>query len=245
MKYIFGNWKMNHTSTEARQFVAEFKRQKLPQDTVFGIAVPFPYIKEINKKLGKKCKIGAQNVSFASKGAFTGEVSAEMLLDCGASFCLVGHSERRQLLGVTDQQINQKLLQLKNFNITPILCVGESCEEYKDNKTEEVLTRQLKEGLKGLKYADVAGMIVAYEPVWAIGTGKTASLRNIKRNLSFIRKALVKILGKHDIKVLYGGSVTESNAEELLSDSSVDGALVGGASLKASSLVNIGRNIRR
>ncbi len=245
MKYIFGNWKMNHTSTTVRQFIAEFKRQKLPQDTVFGIAVPFPYVKEISKKLHKKCKIGAQNVSFASKGAFTGEVSAEMLADCGATFCLVGHSERRQLLGVTDQQINQQLLQLKSFNITPILCVGENGDEYQDNKTEEVLARQLQEGLKGLKYAEVAGMIVAYEPVWAIGTGRTATLKNIKRNLNFIRKTLVKLLGKNDIKILYGGSVNEANAEELLSDAAVDGALVGGASLNAVSFINIGRNIRR
>ena len=233
---------MNNVGSDVTSFIQKFKKQKLPKDIVYGLAVPFPYISEVSRGLGKLCKIGAENVGFAEKGAYTGEVSSAMLADFDMDFCLVGHSERRHIMKETNKQINQKIFQLIRSGITPVLCVGETEKEYKAGKTEEVLKEQLFEGLNGVILNNV-DIMIAYEPVWAIGSGVTPTAKDIKKNFIFIKKILKEIFGKNDIKVLYGGSVKPSNAKELLSDSIVEGALVGGASLVVEDFVNIGRNL--
>jgi len=244
MKYIFGNWKMNNTSSEVQTFIKKFKKEKLPKGVIYGLAVPFPYIKEVAKGLDTLCLVGAENVCFAEKGAYTGEVSASMLADCKMNFCLVGHSERRQFFKETEAQINQKIFQLKNNGIIPVLCIGETEKEYKAGKTQEVLQAQLSADLQGVEQKkDFVDIMIAYEPVWLIGSGQTPTAKDIKKNFTFIKKVLKEILGENEIKVLYGGSVKSSNAKELLSDEMVDGALVGGASLVVEDFINIGRNL--
>lgn len=237
---------MNQSVSEVDAFVKAFKHIKLDDDVVYGLAVPYLHIEKMQKKLGKKVQVGAENVSYAEKGAFTGEISASMLVDFDVDFCLVGHSERRHIFNETDEQVNQKIKLLIKNGITPILCVGETLEEFDAGKTQKVLKAQIEKGLDGIKQ-DLCGLIVAYEPVWAIGTGKTATKEGIIKNISFIKKCLVDVLGKDgkDVAVLYGGSVKKENAAELLSDKIVDGALVGGASLEAGGFVEIGKNIIR
>ncbi len=244
MKYIFGNWKMNNCSADIDMFASAFENQEVSEEIIYGLALPFPYIKEGVQKLGSKCMIGAQNTSFAEKGAWTGEVSASMLADCGVQFCLVGHSERRTLFQEKNNEINQKIQQLLNCDITPMLCIGETEEAYQEGKTQEVLKNQLSEGLNGLEVA--SKIIIAYEPVWAIGTGRTPTPEEIKQTFIFIKKTLKEMFGENEIKVLYGGSVKPSNAESLLSNELIDGALVGGASLVAKDFLDIGKNsVRR
>lgn len=235
---------MNNTSSEVQTFIKKFKKEKLPKGVIYGLAVPFPYIKEVAKGLDTLCLVGAENVCFAEKGAYTGEVSASMLADCKMNFCLVGHSERRQFFKETEAQINQKIFQLKNNGIIPVLCIGETEKEYKAGKTQEVLQAQLSADLQGVEQKkDFVDIMIAYEPVWAIGSGQTPTAKDIKKNFTFIKKVLKEILGENEIKVLYGGSVKSSNAKELLSDEMVDGALVGGASLVVEDFINIGRNL--
>ena len=244
MKYLFGNWKMNQTISLIDEFSKNFKKQKLPKDVKFAIAVPFPYVQYLQKKLRKNCEIGVQNVCFAEKGAYTGEISVNMLNDLGVNFCLVGHSERRQIFKETNEQINKKIQLLLSANITPVLCVGETLKELKANKTEEVLKNQLNQCLLNLQ-GDTNKIVIAYEPVWAIGTGKTATAKDVQKNIKFIKKHLIKIMGNTGkcIKVLYGGSVKPENTFELLNNETVDGALVGGASLSAETFVNIGKQL--
>lgn len=246
MKYLYGNWKMNHISSDVDTFIKSFNRIKLDDDIAYGIAVPFVHIEKMVKKVGQKAQIGAENVAFAEKGAFTGEISAEMLTDFDVDFCLVGHSERRHVFNETDEEVNKKVKLLIKNGITPVLCIGETLEEFEAGKTQTVLKNQLKNGLKGIK-DELCGLIVAYEPVWAIGTGKTATKQGIIKNIKFIKKCLVELLNKDgaSVPVLYGGSVKPENAAELLSDAVVDGALVGGASLDAKQFVEIGKNIIR
>ena len=239
MKYIFGNWKMNNTSIEVKDFIKSFKPPK--EDAVFGIAVPFPYIKEMQKKLGKKAQIGAQNVSFAESGAYTGEISAKMLADCGASFCLVGHSERRQIFGETNEWCREKVKALQSRNIMPVLCIGETLQENEQKKTKSVLKSQLKIGLSKADFSKK--IIIAYEPVWAIGTGKTPTKKEVDQTISYIKEYINKEF-KQNLKVLYGGSVKASNAKELLSGDIVDGALIGGASLKVNEFLEIAKSAK-
>lgn len=237
---------MNKTVSEVDEFIKEFSKIKLDTDIAYGIAVPFVHIEKMQKKLSKKCLIGAENVCFAEKGAYTGEISAEMLKDLDVDFCLVGHSERRHIFNETDEEINKKVKLLIKEGISPVLCVGETLEEFESGKTQKVLKTQLEKGLLSVK-DDLCGLIVAYEPVWAIGTGKTATKQDIEKNIEFIKKCLLEILGNDgkDVAVLYGGSVKPDNAAELLSADIVGGALVGGASLNAFDFVEIGKRIDR
>lgn len=241
MKYIFGNWKENHTMQDVIEYIKEFKRQTLPQDVHYGLAVPYLYLQKMNKKLSKKCEIGVQNVSFSEKGEFTGEVSAKMLVDFKCNFCLVGHSERRQKFKETNEEINQKVLRCFENGIMPILCVGETKEEKDEGKTKKVLKTQLTKCLKDIPLAK--NFMVAYEPVWAIGTGVTPTPKDIEENISYVKKVLEDSIKKVGVCVLYGGSVNPQNAKELLNGKSVDGALVGGASLNAKKFVDIGKNL--
>lgn len=242
MKYLIGNWKMAVTKASVETFMRESKRLKFPQGLVCGIAAPSVYVSDIQKEMKhKKWMLGAQNVSYAKNGAFTGEVSAEMLKEKQADFCLVGHSERRTLFFEDNKTINQKILQLQEQNIIPMLCIGETLQEYEQKTTKKVLKTQLVECLKGV---NPESLIVAYEPVWAIGTGKSASNKDIETAIVFIKQTLAKIFpNKQNFVVLYGGSVKPSNAKEIFSLDCVDGALVGGASLKCAEFLEIAKNM--
>lgn len=241
--FIVGNWKMNKTGKEAVLFIENLKDQITNCKASVGIAIPFTFIKEAFKASeNTKIIIGAQNMHFADKGAFTGEVSARMLEDIGAEFVILGHSERRALFSETDDLINKKLLKALEEDISPILCIGESEEEREKGKMEEVLKRQLEEGLKNVSEEDAKDIVIAYEPVWAIGTGKSATSEIAENAHVFIRKCLKEIFSfniSDKMYVLYGGSVKEENVEELLSKKNIDGALIGGASLNIESFSKI------
>ena len=242
MKYLFGNWKMAIEKTGVQTFLHELRRTKQLKNIVCGIAAPSVYVADIQKEIKhKKWMLGAQNVSYAKSGAFTGEISAEMLKEKQADFCLVGHSERRTLFGEDNKTINQKILQLQAQKIIPMLCIGETLKEYQQKTTKKVLKTQLVECLKGV---DANNLIVAYEPVWAIGTGKSASIKDIETSIVFIKQTLAKLFpNKQNFVVLYGGSVKPSNAKEIFSLNCVDGALVGGASLKCAEFLEIAKNM--
>lgn len=239
MKYIFGNWKLNGSLKEIDKFEKEFSASQMPKNVKFGLAVPFVYLQKMSQIFEKKCEIGAENVSFANSGEFTGEISATMLEDVKAKFCLVGHSERRHKFGETNEIVNQKLLNLQQTKLKTILCIGETKDEFEQKKTKQVLKSQLQ---KGLKNASAKNLIVAYEPVWAIGTGLTPTAKIVEDTVLYIKKVLNQIFGENKILVLYGGSVKPENANQLLKSKFVDGALVGGASLCAKKFVEIGKN---
>lgn len=224
---------MNNTRNDVQTFIRFFKKNKL-KNTIFGVAVPFVYLSDFEKL--KNCKLGAQNVYQKEKGAYTGEISAAMLSEFDVYFCIVGHSERRKN-GETNSEINQKIKLLLNNNILPVLCIGETLEEYSNKKTKAVLKKQLKECLQDV---DISKIIIAYEPVWAIGTGKTPTKKEIVSICEFIKDFVFKSYNKN-VKVLYGGSVNENNTEDLIGDKAVDGALVGGASLDVYKFFTIGK----
>ncbi len=237
MKYIIGNWKMNKTAGEIVEFTRGLKKYKFPKNSnvIFGLAVPYVYLLGMSKLQGHFL-IGAQNVSSHENGAYTGEISAEMLADVGLDFCIVGHSERRHLFNESNADVNNKLKRLQEYDMLPILCIGETLEEFEANKTKSVLSEQIKSALDGLDLKKE--MIIAYEPVWAIGTGKSASAEIIKDTTAFIKDELNAL--KVDYPILYGGSVNPANASEILHIENVDGALIGGASLDSDKFVQIG-----
>ena len=225
-RIIAGNWKMNMTKAEAKAFMNEFLAlSKGECETV--LCVPFTDIHRVYKlALGSFVKVGAQNVAWADKGAFTGEISAEMLKEVGAEYVIIGHSERRAYFGETDETVNMRLKQALKCGLKPIVCVGETLEQREAGKTEEVLAEQIKKGLDGINEE----VILAYEPVWAIGTGRTATPEMANETIGFIRKKAEAIVG--EISVLYGGSMNAANAQSLLDMPEIDGGLIGGASLK-------------
>ena len=238
MKYLLGNWKMNMTAGEIVNFSRALRKYKFPKNNnvQFGLAVPYVYLLGMSK-LQSHMLIGAQNVSNYEKGAYTGEISANMLADVGLGFCLVGHSERRTMFGDTDEIVNQKIIKLQENGLLPVLCIGETLQQFESGKTKEVLHEQLTKDLLNVdKSQDI---IIAYEPVWAIGTGKSASGELIKEVITFIKKELDSILGKREHTVLYGGSVNPANSSEILLNDIVDGALIGGASLDCDKLIKI------
>lgn len=243
---LAANWKMNKTPTEARAFVKEYLAA-MPRNakTPTVILAPFPALSAIGEELDKagvspeRVSLGAQNLHFETHGAFTGEVSAAMLIDCGCRYVTVGHSERRRLFGEKDEVLNKKVRAALAQGLTPILCIGETLEERDAGKLEEVLTRQLTTDLLGLSAVNIERIVVAYEPVWAIGTGRNATPAQAQEAHAFIRAVLGEGLGAsaRRISILYGGSVTPENAYLLMSQKDIDGALVGGASLKVDSLL--------
>lgn len=233
-RIIAGNWKMNMTKAETRQYMAEFLPLVGEAKCEVVLCVPFTDIHRIAKlSFGTNVKVGAQNVAWADKGAFTGEISAEMLLEVGAEYVIIGHSERRAYFGETDQTVNMRLKQALKNGLKPIVCVGETLEERTDGKTEEVLSRQIERGLSGAS----GDIIIAYEPIWAIGTGKTATPQIANDTIKFIRDKATKLIG--DASILYGGSMNAVNAQELLDMSEIDGGLIGGASLKPHDFLTI------
>lgn len=244
---IAGNWKLNNTTMQAVEFVTLLKRG-LSEVTDVDIVV-CPVVTAIavvhDVLLESNIAIGAQNLYWEDSGAFTGEVSAPLLKEIGVEYVIIGHSERRQYFGETNQAVNKKIRAALNHGLTPIVCVGEVLEEREGNKTFEVIWTQCKESLAGFSADEVKAMIIAYEPVWAIGTGKTATPAQAQEVHKFIRELLVKMHNEEvaeTVRIQYGGSVKSENIAELMAQPDIDGALVGGASLKADSFVAIVKN---
>ncbi|MBI4226767.1 MAG: triose-phosphate isomerase [Candidatus Omnitrophica bacterium] len=241
--FIAGNWKLNKTARETAEFAASLRRA-LPPAAHTEIAV-FPahtsLAAAVEALRGSSVGVGAQDVAWEDSGAFTGEVSGAMLKEAGCRYVIIGHSERRQLFGETDKAVNRKLAAALRHGLTPIVCVGETLAERDANRTLAVLDWQLKEGLKGFTAEQAAGWVLAYEPVWAIGTGRNATPQQAQEAQAFIRGFLIKQFGQaaEAMRIQYGGSVKPDNAAELLSQPDVDGALVGGASLEVAPFVAI------
>ncbi|MCA9034322.1 MAG: triose-phosphate isomerase [Planctomycetaceae bacterium] len=242
---VAGNWKMNTDRASGTALAADLAAAVPAAEAGVDVLVcpPFPYLSSIAEKLdGSAVKLGAQDVYFEAPGAFTGEVAVPMLSDCGCSHVILGHSERRHVLGETDAVINKKVHAALKGGLVVVLCVGELLSERESGSTEKVLDTQMEGGLSGVTEADMAKVVIAYEPVWAIGTGVTASPEQAESAHEHLRKWLANRYnpGLADrVQILYGGSVKADNAEQLLGQANVDGALVGGASLKASSFVPI------
>ena len=242
-KVIAGNWKMNKLPNEAMEFIEELA--PLVKDTKNEVILCVPYIDLFYALLtvqGTNIKIGAQNMHYEEKGAYTGEVSAEMLKSINVEYVIIGHSERRQYYNETDEAISLKLRKALEVGLKPILCVGETLEQRENNQTEEVITTQVKLALSKLKKHQIQDVIIAYEPIWAIGTGKTATAEDANNSIKAIRNEILKEYGKdisEKVIIQYGGSVKSTNAKELLEMSDIDGALVGGASLKAEEFAKI------
>lgn len=240
MKYLFGNWKMNMSLAEIKAFTRQSK-VKLPSNIYVGVAVPSVYVGAC-EKLHKNMLLGVQNVSEYQKGAYTGEISANMLRDLDLDFCIVGHSERRGYFNETNTQVSEKIKRLQEYDILPILCVGETLEQYEKQETKQVLSSQLAGSLD--KVDKFKQIIIAYEPVWAIGTGKVASEEIVAEICDYIKQEMHKIMGQnYPAIVLYGGSVSPENSLSLAKLPSVDGFLVGGASQNAEKFMSIAKNM--
>ncbi|MCM0648401.1 triose-phosphate isomerase [Clostridium swellfunianum] len=240
---IAGNWKMHKTIDEAVSFVEEIKDLVKEAKCEIVICPTFVSLDAVVKAVkGTNIKVGAQNVHFEDKGAFTGEIAPNMLEAVGVDYVIIGHSERRQYFNETDETVNKKLKAAFAHNIVPILCVGESLEERENNITEEVIGRQIKLDLTGLTPEQVENIVVAYEPIWAIGTGRTATSDQANETIAFIRKVIASVYGKEvadKTRIQYGGSVKPSTIAEQMAKSDIDGALVGGASLVAADFAAI------
>ena len=235
-KIIAGNWKMNKTPSEAVE-LAKMLKAKVDtdkSDVVFCVpAIDIIPVGEIIK--GTNIALGAENVYFEDKGAYTGEISAPMLKDAGVKYVIVGHSERRQYFGETDEDVNKKIKKILEYGMTPIMCCGETLEQREMDITIEHIRMQIKKGLYGLTAEDVEKVVIAYEPIWAIGTGKTATSQQAQEVCAEVRKVVGEVYGAdtaEKIRIQYGGSVNGKNAAELFAMADIDGGLVGGASLK-------------
>lgn len=238
---------MNKTISEALQFVSDFRKmlRDTPVNNVDIILSPaFTAINAISDavKSGGNIDVAAQDLYWEEKGAYTGEISAAMLADCGCKYVIVGHSERRQLFGETDEQISKKIRRAIYSGLRPLFCVGESLQQREDDETFRIIRNQVEKGVDGLSEEAVSSLLIAYEPVWAIGTGKNATSEQAAEVHGFIRSILRETYGRsvsETVRILYGGSVTPENAGGLIRQPDIDGALVGGASLKADSFFKI------
>lgn len=234
---------MFKTKAEAAAFAEEFKTLYKDTDVQTAVCAPFTDLEMLIEAFkGTDIKVGAQNVHFADEGAYTGEISAAMLEETGVDFCIVGHSERRQSFGETDETVNLKLKKLFEGSIRPIMCVGESLEERDAGKELEKVKTQLELGLDGIPGKDIEKLVIAYEPIWAIGTGRTATPQQAGEMCAFIRNTLIGLYGEDTadrVIIQYGGSVKPANATEIMNMDEIDGALVGGASLKAKDFMEI------
>lgn len=236
--FIAGNWKMNNTREQAVSLVKALVALVSDVKNVeIAVAPTFTCLQDVAQVIaGSNIELSAQNIAYAPKGAYTGEISADMLKDVGCSHAIIGHSERRQYFGETDESVAKRVRAALDNDIVPIMCVGESLQERESGKTFDVVLTQLSNGLASVKREEAAKVVIAYEPVWAIGTGKTATPEQAQEVHAAIRTRLAEIFGSEiaeQIRLQYGGSVKASNARELLGQKDIDGALVGGASLKA------------
>ncbi|WP_091484765.1 triose-phosphate isomerase [Gracilibacillus orientalis] len=243
-KVIAGNWKMNKLLGEAVQFVEDTKDKVASKDKVESVVcAPFPYLPTlVEKTKGTNLEIAAQNMHFEESGAFTGEVSPSMLADIGVTYVVLGHSERREMFDDTDGVVNKKAKAAFAHHLTPIICVGETLDQREANETKSVVETQVKAALEGLSEDQVKESIIAYEPIWAIGTGKTATSEQANEVCTHIREVVADAVSAavaDAVRIQYGGSVKPANVDELLAQSDIDGALVGGASLEADSFLQL------
>ncbi len=232
MKYVIANWKMNQDQAAAKDFLSQLAGQACPPDTTVVICPPFTLLPLFSQQ--STLKYGAQNMHWEESGAFTGEVSVLMLKELGCQYVIIGHSERRRYFEETDEIINKKLTLAIKHNITPIFCVGETLEQRQSGQTKQIIEKQIKTGLPNLQPTTYKLLIIAYEPVWAIGTGQNATPEQAQEIHQFIHT-----LVSPKIPVIYGGSVKADNSAELLAQQDIDGALVGGASLDPQSFLKI------
>jgi len=248
---VAGNWKMNKTVSEGRELTESLKLE-LKDVTGLDIVIcpPFTDLDSISQIISDtNMLLGAQNMYWKPDGAFTGEISPTMLRDLSVRFIIIGHSERRKYFGETNEIVNKKLKAALKYGFSPIVCVGETLREREENRTFEVLADHIENGLRDLSEADLTRLIIAYEPVWAIGTGRTATPDMAQEAHHFIRRKLGEIFSKdlaNNARIQYGGSVKPQNAKELLMQADIDGALIGGASLDARDfieIINIGREV--
>ncbi|WP_077369989.1 triose-phosphate isomerase [Anaerosalibacter sp. Marseille-P3206] len=233
---IAGNWKMNKNVSEALELVKELKKIERNKNVETVLCVPFTNLWQVKNEIeGTDIKLGAQNMHWEESGAYTGEISPLMLKEIGIDYVILGHSERRQYFNETDETVNKKVKTALEKDIYPIICVGETLEEREANKEKEVVKRQVIKALEGIEAKDIEKIVIAYEPIWAIGTGKTASSSDANDMIKFIRETVEEVFGKvsEDMRIQYGGSVKPNNVKEIMAESDIDGALVGGASLKA------------
>jgi triosephosphate isomerase len=246
-QFIAGNWKMNKTVSEAHDLAIELVTGlRAVRETEVALCPPFVALISVKQAIATTMlKLGAQNMHDRDSGAFTGEVSPLMLIGL-ADYVIIGHSERRQQFGETDAFINRKVLAALKHGLFPILCVGETLEQNETGETHAVLERQLREDLAGVNPADVTKIVIAYEPIWAIGTGRAATADDAQNRCAFVRGELRKGFGAtaDDVRIQYGGSVSAANAKDILWKPDVDGALVGGASLKAADFIAIVRSAK-
>lgn len=234
---IAGNWKMNKSQAETKELISELIPLVADAKSEVVICVPYTDIAmAVNMCSGSNIKVGAQNISWAESGAFTGEISPVMLSELGAEYVIIGHSERRQYFGETDSTVNAKIKTALANDFIPIVCVGETLAQREKNQTTRVLRKQIKLGFENIEIADYSKIIVAYEPIWAIGTGVTASVEEAETSIKVVRSSLAKLYGRanaNKIRLQYGGSMNGGNAKTLMSQKNIDGGLIGGASLKA------------
>lgn len=235
---IAGNWKMNNTIADTKALITDLI--PLVKDAKCDVVICTPYTAlatavELTK--GTNIKVGSENVHWAEKGAFTGEISANMLLELGVEYAIIGHSERRQYFGETDQTVNARVKTALAKGLKPIICVGETLQERETGKTDDVVIRQTTEALKDIDKSELENIVIAYEPIWAIGTGKTATAEDANATIKVIRNTVAKLYCKdcaeNKLRIQYGGSMNPKNVDELMSMPEIDGGLIGGASLKA------------
>ncbi len=239
---IAGNWKMNNTIEEGLKLIEAIKTNKLDKDVEAVVCVPFTLLKDVKKAIeATDIKLGAQNMHWEESGAFTGEVSPSMLNEIPVDYVVIGHSERRQYFNETNETVNKKVKSALSHHIKPIICVGETLEEREANKAKDIIKNQIIKAFEDVDKKDIEKVVVAYEPIWAIGTGKTASADDANDMILFIRETIGSLYGqeKEVVRIQYGGSVKPNNVSELMSKSQIDGALVGGASLKADDFVSL------
>lgn len=238
---IAGNWKMNKTIKEGLEFIEEVKGQT-EGDVEVLVCASFTLLKDLKLATkGTNIKIGAQNMHYENSGAFTGEVAPANLVEIGMDYVIIGHSERREYYGETDETCNKKVLKAIEVGIDPILCCGETLEEREADKTMDKVKGQIVAGLAGVKAEDLAKVVIAYEPIWAIGTGKTATAEQANEVIAYIRQVVRDIYGDlaDQVRIQYGGSVKPANVAEIMGQSDIDGALVGGASLKPADFLGL------
>ncbi|QEZ68964.1 triose-phosphate isomerase [Paraclostridium bifermentans] len=233
---IAGNWKMHKTIAEAVEFVNEIKGKVNNTDVEAVICAPFTLLKDLKEATkGTPIKIGAQNMHYADNGAFTGEISAPMLKELDIDYVVLGHSERRQYFNETNETVNKKVLKALEAGIDPILCIGETLEEREADKTKDVCKVQTEKALENVTAEDMKKVVIAYEPIWAIGTGKTATADQANDVIAYVREVVKGLYGEEiseEVRIQYGGSVKPSNVSEIMNQTDIDGALVGGASLQ-------------
>ncbi|MDR1559073.1 MAG: triose-phosphate isomerase [Clostridiales bacterium] len=236
-KIIAGNWKMNLTPKEAEDFINSIKDKVNSDKSDVVFCVPYlDLAAALNLLKGTNISVGAQNMYYADKGAFTGEISAPMLAELGVKYVIIGHSERRQFFGETDISVNKKVKKALEYNITPIICVGESLDQRKQGITIELVRQQVKVALMDIPAEQAKNIVMAYEPIWAIGTGETATRDQAEEVCAAVRLVLAEIYGQEaadSVRIQYGGSVNAANAAELFTMPNIDGGLVGGASIKS------------